>query len=613
MRADKKIWNKLLLAIELAILTIPSIGLGAPSVESGPFMVAAVQFNPELNERDKNIEALLREVTKAAEKGARLIVTPENATTGYHYRDRMAIEKYVDTIPGTTTRRFEEVARKFNTHIVIGMPEVDDKTGIYYTSAALVGPSGYIGKYRKIHQTREEQYWSAWGDIGFPVFDTEIGKIAISICKDSDFFESARIAALEDADILAFLTNSSGLAIVNLQARAVQNGLYIVSANRSNRERTFIPGADDFHMAGASAIWSPEGEKLRELKVSSGLGGGISGTRIAYALVDPTNYDNPNKRRLLERRVELYQELMLHISPRDAFKTKSSHHVTAAALQYEPVKGEKEANGTIIRRLIEEAVKEVREEGGELNLIVLPELSTTGIIEDPGLAGLLAEDNSGECLVLFRDIAVSYGLYLIFGMIERDGDALYNSALLMDPAGIIVGRYRKTHLSRSDRSWATPGDRIEVFQTELGRIGIMIGYDVAFPEVAGVLAVNRADIIAIPSSWRGEVGKEMDIHPKLSENRYPSGSMCLWDAVARGSQAYTIISNFVGDSFRGRSAMYTIDPIYGLDKPVVASGDREQPLVVDFYTIRSGNWWNQEKMIATRRTHFYKPLVVPHH
>src|SRR5690606_9285382 len=144
-----------------------------------------------------------------------------------------AISPVVDTIPGYTTHRFEWIARQYGVYIVLGMPEVERETGLFYNAAALIGPEGYLGKYRKLHQWATEETWACWGDIGVPVFPTGIGKIAIMICVDAVYFETARLAALQGADILAFPTNASGQTVSLLQARARSNGLYIVSANRS--------------------------------------------------------------------------------------------------------------------------------------------------------------------------------------------------------------------------------------------------------------------------------------------------------------------------------------------------------------------------------------------
>ncbi len=208
-----------------------------------PFKVASVQFNPELNERDKNVEELLKVTEEAFKNGAKLVVAPEMSTTGYYYADRKSIQPFVDTIPGKTTEKFATLTKKYDTYIVFGMPEVDEKTDIYYNAAALVGPEGYIGKYRKTHMWETEMHWGAWGDLGVPVYETKVGNIAINICMDSAYFETARLAGVAGADILAFPTNSSAQAISALPARAQQNGMYIISANRSNTE-------EGFHMLG---------------------------------------------------------------------------------------------------------------------------------------------------------------------------------------------------------------------------------------------------------------------------------------------------------------------------------------------------------------------------
>jgi len=573
-----------------------------PITPNEPFLAAAVQFNPQLNERDKNIDELVKVVTEAAQKGAKLIVTPELSTTGYYYKDRDAIKPFVDTIPGITTSRFEEIAKKYDTYIVIGMAEVDPETDIYYNSAALVGPEGYIGKYRKTHQWELEEHWAAWGDLGVPVFDTKIGKIGINICMDAAYFESARLAALNDADILAFPTNSSAQAIWALQARAMQNGLYIVSANRSNTEL-------DFHMVGASAIWSPSGEKLAEAPLVPTPADDMDEPYIVYAEIDPKQYDNPAKQRLKERRPELYQELMLYIAPWDYTINTTSHDVTAALLQYEPVIGDKEANLSKVKQLLANTKNSQK----PVDIVVLPELSLTGpVYDDASLAKKLAEDMDGETVKAFKDLAISHNTYIVFGMIEKENDKLYNTAVIMNRKGEIEGKYRQTHLNFNDLKWATPGDKIEVFSTELGKIGLMIGYDAVFPEVAGVLTVKRADIIAMPTRWNGLFDREIEVNKGMSANEYPEGSMALWDSVAMSAQAYTLIANFVGtkSGYFGRSGLYVLDPLYGLDQPIVA-GEDETALIVNFKTLQNDWWFNQQMLINCRRPYFYKPFIKP--
>lgn len=614
LRKNNKFISYTLLFVLLFVLPFTSISFGSAVsdidiievstsiVIEEPFLAAALQFNPQLNERDGNIENLIEIVTEAAENGAKLIVTPEMATTGYKYADRNAIEPFLDTVPGVTTEKFEKIAKEYETYIVLGMAEVDPETDLYYVTAALIGPEGYIGKYRKSHLWETETHWAAWGDVGVPVYDTSIGKIAINICMDSTYFEGIRLAALQGANILAFPTNSSGQAIWHLEARAEQNGLYIVSANRSNTE-------DGFGMKGASAIWSPQGKKLVEAEFVTEED--IDGPTIIYAEIDPSQYKNEAKELLKNRRPELYKELMLYKAPWDYTKTTSSQDITAAALQYQPLVENKRENIEKIEIMLQEAALKAKERNEKLDLVVLPELSTTGVVKNIEKINNLAESLEGSTVAIFKEMAKEYQVYIVFGMIEKENDALYNTAIIMDPNGDILGRYRKTHLNEWDKAWATEGNELPVFSTELGNIGIMIGSDGIFPEVAGVLAVKRADFIVIPSSWGGEFGKEIEINRHISVNPYPSNAITTWDSIAMTAQAYTIVSNFIGteEGYLGGSGLYTLDPLYGLDQPVIASKDKEEVFFMRFSTLQNEWWLNQEKVILSRRVHLYNLLI----
>src|SRR6202035_2823329 len=160
------------------------------------YLAATVQFEPTMFEKERNITRLLEMVRTSAASGARLIVTPEMGTTGYCWYDREEIKPYVETVPGPTTDRFEALAREFNCYIVLGLPEADADTDLYYNTAVLIGPEGFVGKHRKSHPYISEPKWAASGDVGHAVFDTDVGRIAMLICMDIHFFETARLQAL---------------------------------------------------------------------------------------------------------------------------------------------------------------------------------------------------------------------------------------------------------------------------------------------------------------------------------------------------------------------------------------------------------------------------------
>src|SRR2546430_9742651 len=114
------------------------------------YRVAAIQYEPTLGEKEKNVTALLRLVEEAAQHDARLIALPEMATTGYCWESRTEIAPYVEPIPGPTTDRFQQFAAQYDCYITIGLAEVDPTTDVYSNSLALIGPYGLIGPFRKM-------------------------------------------------------------------------------------------------------------------------------------------------------------------------------------------------------------------------------------------------------------------------------------------------------------------------------------------------------------------------------------------------------------------------------------------------------------------------------
>ena len=137
----------------------------------------------------------------------------------------------------------------------------------------------------------------------------------------------------------------------------------------------------------------------------------------------------------------------------------------------------------------------------EIDLAVLPECSYPGyylgISGDPAKAVEHWED----ALRAFRDKARKNRFHLVAGIAESDGGRLYNSAFLIDRDGNVAGRARKTFLWHFDSRWFCPGDEYRVFETELGRIGMIVCADGRLPEISRALALKGAQIIADPTNW----------------------------------------------------------------------------------------------------------------
>lgn len=135
------------------------------------------------------------------------------------------------------------------------------------------------------------------------------------------------------------------------------------------------------------------------------------------------------------------------------------------------------------------------------DLVVLPELLTCkGVTHD---YASVAESIPGPTTDYFGGLAKKHDCYLVVGMPEKSGVLVYNVAVLIGPDGKVVGKYRKVTLPREEIARGiAPGSEYPVFETRFGKIGLMICYDVFFPEVARRLAMNGAEVIALPI-WGG--------------------------------------------------------------------------------------------------------------
>ena len=136
-------------------------------------------------------------------------------------------------------------------------------------------------------------------------------------------------------------------------------------------------------------------------------------------------------------------------------------------------------------------------------LVVFPECAVTGYCFESKAEGMaVAESIPGPCTDRILSLAKQHGKYLAFGTLEKAGDDLYNSCVLLGPSGI-VGVYRKIHLPflGIDRFTTAGKDAIEVYEIAGMRVGMHICYDASFPEITRVLALNGADLIILPTNW----------------------------------------------------------------------------------------------------------------
>lgn len=585
---------------------------------SAPFTVAAVEFNPEIFEFERNIERACAVIEEAAQNGARLIVMPEAALSGYIYRDLEQFRPYMDTVPGRGTSAIEAVTRAHGCYVAIGIAEIDETTGLTYNTGALVGPDGYIGKYRKNGLNPSDIAWFTPGTTGYPVFDTELGRICMIICYDDTYWEPARLPAIKGADIIAYICASDRVVaqitgpdavgthstIAAVEQLSAWNGLAMVAADRNNTETNPTTGVTVTY-GGAASIWQADGNRVAHSPATDANNTPTNAGQILYADLDPALFDNPQKASLARRRPGLYGDLAFFRAPTDPIANMQRHTITATAIQPEHV-----ADGVDDVDRILGLLAPVDADHGP-GLVVLPAFTLTGPPSDGEQARTMAENPLGRTVQFLSEIAGRLGSHVVGSHIERDAESLFHTAVLVGPDGVVIGSYRQTHLDPG-MDWATAGDDLPVFDTAIGRVGMLACGDVCFPEAAAVLAVRRADLIAIPTDWRGEYGGWLHDAGGLFAHRYPENTMALWYAIAKTTQAYTVVANRAGGTYRGSSGIFTIDPVDSDVPPVIGPRDKAGAVTTSITTLADPRWFmSQERLIGGRRTDIAVPVVLP--
>lgn len=221
-----------------------------PGLRASPVRVAVVQFDPQVGVENlaRNSAAIYQRLDAAVANGAQLVVLPELATTGYCFSGRAEAYAHAEPVPGgAAVQGWVSYAAQHGIYIVGCLVEQDGLQ--LFDTAVLVGPEGYIGRYRKTHLWNNEKLWFTPGDEGYPVFETKIGRIGLMVCWDIWFPEVPRILAQLGADIVCLPTDwvwtppplydASGtcMAAYLTMTAAHANGIFIAAADRIGTER----------------------------------------------------------------------------------------------------------------------------------------------------------------------------------------------------------------------------------------------------------------------------------------------------------------------------------------------------------------------------------------
>jgi len=269
------------------------------------FNVALAQISCKVGDKKHNLNVMKKNIRQAKDKDANLVVFPELALTGYMCRD--LVYELAEPIPeGPSIRQLEEVTKKEDIHVIFGMLERSEKArATLYNTAVLLGPSGFIGKYRKTHLPthsafEEKRYFRPGYQA--PVFETDIGRLGLIICYDVFFPEITRLLRLKGSQLIVCISASPAMRREFFEAltvaRAIENTAYLVYVNLVGVE-------DGLQFWGGSRIVAPNGKIVSQARYDEE---DLVIGRIDYADLERTETFVPTLRDLRPELFDLLKE-----------------------------------------------------------------------------------------------------------------------------------------------------------------------------------------------------------------------------------------------------------------------------------------------------------------
>ena len=517
--------------------------------------LGVVNFKSTWGNKEANVNSMLSYVEQAHEKGVKILLFPEMCVTGYSSsRDPESLEyqtavNLAESADGATATTFAEVADSYDMWIIYGATETvegDDEHA--YNSAFICSPEGEVTTYQKI--SPEEGSWCKAGETPVLITAENYGYIGVSISNDTyDMPEIARYYSAKGCNILLNLsasaknyTDTDGDGIKNdkawewyyknrIESNTSRDGYTLLSSNLVGADGPAdSDGNQPYDFPGGSVILQADAKYYAgttdanvATNTNSDIVTGEEGLLTNKAsLKASTGSACSNEDFCPENYAKWYDMLADKQDAGDklSYNSEVKDGPVAAVVNMSAVWGDKQANIDAMEKYIIEA----GEQG--VDILVFPETILTGYewkstTNDPyyqqsGVAMqiALAETIPGPTTNYLSNYAKQYGMYIIFGMTEKEDEPIYdktdsskqkvyNSAAILYPDGKIES-YQKIHRAGYESKWSVCGDTPYMFETEWGKIGVDVCRDGHYyPEIARYYAAMGCTILIHPTATTG--------------------------------------------------------------------------------------------------------------
>jgi predicted amidohydrolase len=461
--------------------------------------------------------------------------------------------------------------------------------------------------------------WAKDGDLGLPVWQTELGRIGIMICMDAGYFEPARLLVLAGADVLCFPTNWLGekSPAPAWMARAYENGCYLIGANRYGLER-------GVQFSGGSCVLNPDGT----IQAAQDIDDGIVYGEVSLAAARAKSFSmGGGADKLSARRPELYDTLTLsnYLWNPLEFHGIYNHRPLppgrrslVAAAQIAPRPGDYAGNLALLEQALADISEpsERRDRTG-VDLIVFPEYTLTGCPTAEQLEIALSNAEALAWHARLVELAQRYDTCMLVGYAEQCCGQIFSTALLAGSDGVIA-IHRKAHIVGAETAWCSRGsEKPPVIDLPLGRVGLLIGTDLCFPEPARTLAIAGCDLIAVVAG----PGLPLTIAGELTGIPLKSPGIAAADPYhfhlarqrAFENNCYLAFASLPPPHGIGHSAVFGPTPAYRADEKVLDSGEGVVVGTIDttnFDMLYPSSPVRIKELVRMRQTQLYDDLQI---
>jgi len=228
------------------------------------------------------------------------------------------------------------------------------------------------------------------------------------------------------------------------------------------------------------------------------------------------------------------------------------------------------------------------------DIVCLPEVFATKRTANQGQAEVIGR---GPISAMLSGQAARWGMYVVGSLYERVGEVTYNSAALFDRRGGHLGSYHKVHLAKGEAKWAAAGDSYPVFDTDFGRVGCLVCFDLNFPEAACSLALDGAEIIFWPTMFSQPRGHVTDV---------------LTRARAIENQVFLVSANYTQKGLDPAAVHFGRSAVIDWDGMTLADTGRRAGLATAVISLEeSRRGFGSPKLPEDRRPETYGRLLQP--